>query len=181
MIALFREPRRRAVSAWNHGKHTHHLGTADANSHYPNSRERFEEETPTLEHFSRHMHVVACQTKMLIGGQCGMHHNFTNASLAEARRRLNNLAFVGLTDHYNASVCLFHSMWGGEIAPYMFQNARPGKMHSDRPPRKLPGGGFQERPSAWSRLSEEDDPIDQATFRAARTLFVKRLAEAGLI
>jgi hypothetical protein len=72
VLALFRDPRRRLTSAWNHGKHTHHLGTSDAESRFPRSRELLEKETPTLQDFARHRHVRGCQVKMLVGGQCGM-------------------------------------------------------------------------------------------------------------
>lgn len=128
VVALFRDPRKRAVSAWNHAKHTHHLGTKNAESLFPNSRQNLEVDTPAVRDFARHMHVQACQTKMLVGGQCGMYHNLTTERIEEAHRRLKHLAFVGLTDAYNMSVCLFHQMWGGVPQPHMFANARPASV-----------------------------------------------------
>lgn len=69
VVTLFRDPRKRALSAWNHMKHTHHLGTKDAESRFPNSRKLLETETQTARDFGRHKHVKSCQTKMLVGGQ----------------------------------------------------------------------------------------------------------------
>lgn len=188
VIGLFRDPRRRAVSAWNHNKHTHHLGTNDATSRYPSNvsqpgtRLQLERATQTVGEFARHPHVQGCQTKMLIGGQCGMHEDLTPTKLTDASSKLYKLAFVGLTEYYNISVCLFHDMWGGDPQPHMFQNARPAKTHSDEwRPRKLPGGGLQLKPSAWKTLNPDDDPNDFALYLEARKIFVQRLHERGFL
>ena len=69
IVTLFRDPRKRAVSAWNHAKHTHHLGTKNAESMFPNSRNELENSTLTVRDFAKHKHVQACQSKMLVGGQ----------------------------------------------------------------------------------------------------------------
>lgn len=53
------------------------------------------------------------QVKMLVGDDCSVPLNITRAIFEEAERRLHNMAFVGLTDAFNASVCLFHHMYGG--------------------------------------------------------------------
>lgn len=176
VVTLFRDPRRRAVSAWNHNKHTHHLGTKDAESKFPKSRELLEKETQNVKDFARHKHVRACQTKMVVGGQCGMYHEIDADLFKQAKANVEKMAFVGLTDYYNASVCLFHEMLGGEPQPYMFMNARPADAHKKTwKPRKLPGGGMQERPSAWETLSELDDPMDYELFVHAKKIFVERL------
>lgn len=182
IVTLFRDPRRRAVSAWNHAKHTHHLGTKDAESRFPNSREKLERETQTVIDFARHVHVRACQTKMLVGGQCGMYMNITEEIRSMANERMRALAFVGITDAYNASVCLFHHMWGGTPQPHMFANARPATAHRKKwKPHKLPGGGLQVRPSTWHNLSSTDDPDDFALFLLAKSIFLHRLREYGLL
>ena len=182
VVALFRDPRRRAVSAWNHNKHTHHLGTKDAESKFPKSRELLEKETQTVSDFARHKHVQACQTKMVVGGQCGMYHEIDADLFQKAKENVEKMAFVGLTEYYNASVCLFHEMLGGQPQPYMFKNARPADAHKKAwKPRKLPGGGMQERPSAWETLSKLDDPMDYELFLHAKRIFVRKLQEYGYI
>ena len=40
--------------------------------------------------------------------------------------RLRRFAFVGLTEYYDASVCLFHEMFGGRVRPNEFKNVREG-------------------------------------------------------
>ena len=128
------------------------------------------------------MHVKSCQTKMLLGGQCGMFHNITPAMFQSAKKYVNRLAFVGLTDYYNASVCLFHEMLGGVPQPHMFKNARPAAAHKDNHKlRKLPGGGTQEKPTAWRTLSPADDPMDFELFEHARDIFTERLRKHGYL
>ena len=64
--------------------------------------------------------------------------------LKEATRRvLHDFAFVGLTDRWNASVCLFHAKYGGEVYAAEFANSRPGG-------KRLAGSGATEAASACS-------------------------------
>lgn len=46
-------------------------------------------------------------------------------NLALSRLR-DGFMFVGLSEEYDLSVCLFHAMFGGECLPVEFQNMRPG-------------------------------------------------------
>ena len=74
------------------------------------------------------------------------------------------------------SVCLFHETWGGSLEPHMFQNARPAVTHKKEwRPRRLPGGGMQEKPSVWTTLSPEDDPLDFELYEKAKHMFVQEL------
>lgn len=47
------------------------------------------------------------------------------ANLKVATDRLRGFKFVGLTDEYPLSVCLFHARFGGECLPSEFENMRP--------------------------------------------------------
>ena len=40
--------------------------------------------------------------------------------------RSEKMAFVGLTDYWTESICLFHAMFGGNITAHEFTNTRPG-------------------------------------------------------
>ena len=62
-FGLFRDPRRRIVSALNDNKHT--FGTRSY------SREYLVQQTPTLMSFAHHRAVQSCQVKMLLGQYCG--------------------------------------------------------------------------------------------------------------
>lgn len=69
--------------------------------------------TKTIEDYAKWPGIEACQVKMLLGDDCSVPIPITRAVYEEAERRLYNMAFVGLTDAFNASVCLFHHMYGG--------------------------------------------------------------------
>ena len=47
---------------------------------------------------------IGRQVKMLLGEDCAVPLKITRAVYEEAERRLHNMAFVGLTDAFNASV-----------------------------------------------------------------------------
>jgi hypothetical protein len=46
--------------------------------------------------------------------------------------RLSNFAWVGITDFWATSICLFHARFGGEAAEVDLQNIRPGSSGSGR-------------------------------------------------
>lgn len=54
----------------------------------------------------------------------------TEHEVQTAIDRLRTFAFVGLTEHWKLTVCLFHAMFGGEIRTSDFLNSRRGD-HSD--------------------------------------------------
>ena len=57
-----------------------------------------------------------CMTKMVLGKQCSEKYQLTHADLAEAKRIVREeLAFVGLTERWQESIRLFHSMHGGTL------------------------------------------------------------------
>ena len=55
-----------------------------------------------------------CMTKMVLGKGCSTKYQLTQADLQEAQRIVSNeLAYVGLTEHWQESVRMFHAMHGG--------------------------------------------------------------------
>lgn len=83
----------------------------------------------------------------------------TPAMTAEACRRVGLFAFVGITDYWDASICLFHAMHGGPMQPAELQNVRPGRHQ---------GAGLKE----VSCVSDHDMQLYGCAFR----LFRQRLA-----
>lgn len=102
----------------------------------------------------------------------GCRHPRVEPDLPTALARLEGgFAFVGLTDEYALSVCLFHAMYGGTCEKAEFINARPSH-----------GGAFEEstRPktAAGGRAFFDGyvDSADSALFAAADRRFRADLA-----
>lgn len=58
--------------------------------------------------------IAGCYTKMLTHRFCAEAVPLTLSDLRRAENRLRSgMAFVGLTEAWNASVCLFHAQHGG--------------------------------------------------------------------
>jgi len=180
VMILFREPRKRLVSSWNNNKHSY--GITGSYRQEINACQ-------TLQAFVAHRSIPSCQLKMLLGQNCASISSVGESDLARGITRIKEeVKFVGLTDSFNASVCLFHHMHGGTPLPYMFQSVgreRSSKFlfHNYKDTKKykpLPGGGDRVPPEAWMDLKEEDDALDSRLYKEARTLFVRRLKEYGL-
>lgn len=180
VLTLFRDPRKRLVSAWNNNKHSYGAGKV-----------ALEEirEIQTLEGFVAHPNTPGCQTKMMVGKTCSDARRPDATLVAEAKRRVEHvLKFVGLTDSFNASVCLFHHMHGGIPQPYMFQTVGKERsshflFHNYSQTKKyhgLPGGGDRVHPDAWMTIDTAADPDDWELYQFARALFVQRLKEYDL-
>ena len=94
-VGLFRDPRRRLVSGWNDNKHSYAMGA------YYHPRGPIDEvklmrnSTQTVEEYAAWPGISSCQTKMLVGEDCSVPLNITEAIFDEAHRRLLNMPFVG--------------------------------------------------------------------------------------
>ena len=103
-----------------------------------------------------------------------------NAShVAEAIRRIEQeLAFVGLTERFDESICLFHARFGGRPVPAQFVNVRPmvntTSTVSSAAAWARAGGGGGGR-AAKAAAAWVDDPWDTAVHAAARARFERDL------
>ena len=89
-------------------------------------RVRLQQEARTVKEYAEFPGIAGCQTKMLSGRNCASPQTLTPDDLRAAKRVLRRgYSFVGLTEFYNESVCLFHAQHGGEVSPYSFFNSRP--------------------------------------------------------
>mmetsp|Transcript_79650 Transcript_79650/g.140588 ORF Transcript_79650/g.140588 Transcript_79650/m.140588 type:complete len:386 (-) Transcript_79650:152-1309(-) len=87
--------------------------------------------------------------------------------LDQALTRLDGFGFIGLTEHYNLSVCLFHVMFGGECLPIEFANMR--------------SADYVEDPAVLlEKLQGLEDPYDNAIYSKASTVFWDRIARYGI-
>lgn len=52
----------------------------------------------------------------------------THKDALEACRRVKQMGFVGLTNKWEESICLFHAEWGGEVRSAELLNTRPNEL-----------------------------------------------------
>ena len=94
-VALFRDPRRRLVSGWNDNKHSYSMGTYNSPRGPIDEVAVMRNTTQTVEEYAAWPGIGGCQTKMLLGDDCSVPLNITEALFDEAHRRLLNMPFVG--------------------------------------------------------------------------------------
>eukprot|EP00929_Paragymnodinium_shiwhaense_P120412 TRINITY_DN92352_c0_g1_i1.p1 TRINITY_DN92352_c0_g1~~TRINITY_DN92352_c0_g1_i1.p1 ORF type:complete len:380 (+),score=28.96 TRINITY_DN92352_c0_g1_i1:43-1182(+) len=71
--------------------------------------------------------VRDCQAHMLTGQMCGT-GSTSPASFQAAASVVTQLGFVGLTEEWALSICLFHARFGGTCYKSSFKNLRPGTL-----------------------------------------------------
>lgn len=92
--------------------------------------------------------------------------------------RLNNhtlFPFIGLTDHYNESVQLFHAQYGGKASSAEWGNTRKGK-HENQIGRQKP---FVTHP-ALSLITPDADEADWFVYETVRDRFASDLLRFGI-
>lgn len=128
VFTLLRSPRTRVVAGYHQW-----FVTGDARRTHPGHVHASAEEICALARTSNHSVMApGAMVRMVLGDPLGKGYFFTSAaqpSLAQADAacaRLRQFAFVGLTERWNATVCLFHAMHGGRAHAYELANVRPG-------------------------------------------------------
>jgi hypothetical protein len=106
-----------------------------------------------------------CAVNMLSGRQCSA--KGSHEDLPRAVSRLPKLGFVGLTNHWELTVCLWHAKFGGKCLPAEFKNLRPGS-HTH-------GGTYNE-----SSFESSFRPADDTIYEAAAELFAKEMVQYGV-
>jgi hypothetical protein len=182
LVTLLRDPRQRLVSAWNNNKHSYGATGSDRKAI---------EATQTLHDFIVQPGISSCQTKMVLGLSCAGDKTPISAKQLEIAKRVirEQFSFVGVTGSFNASICLFHHMFGGAPRDYSFQAVGLERSsdflfkHYHRTPKfkPLPGGGKRVPSEAWKQVSVDSDPNDWELYQTAVTLFIDRLKSVGLL
>ena len=108
--------------------------------------------------------LSGCYAKLLTGRACNADVSLQSSDVALAVSRLRrDFAFVGLTEFFDVSVCVFGAMFGGTFAPAnMLQNFRPNR-HSNRS----------------ELLTDYVDKDDEAVYSAAAQLFESQVRNFG--
>jgi len=167
-IGMFRKPAQRLISAYIDGYHTQ--GFSDET--YASLRKQCDGQSVAC--FARYPGVAGCTTRMLTGKRCaddpasypeGMPSHIER--VPDAIEALNKMKFVGITEEWDESVCLFHLMFGGVLYSDEFHDVHQG-------PR--------DRSNTWdeSELAGFVDEADEAIYDAALLRFrVLRRKYAG--
>mmetsp|Transcript_31815 Transcript_31815/g.46805 ORF Transcript_31815/g.46805 Transcript_31815/m.46805 type:complete len:316 (-) Transcript_31815:92-1039(-) len=132
-FTMFREPMERLRSAYSFGKHLSKL----------------KNDSISFDTYLNEKHIPNCQLKMILGFGCAefVDPQHLNISLALERIQAPNF-FFGITDRWDESICLFHSMYGGSTQQFELKNNRKTK-------RVQAGTGYINRTFAESFFFDE--------------------------
>lgn len=114
VVAMFRDPDQRLLSAYNWIKRTSGCCTVDWGWEPPVFR-------PVLEAIRHHnispgdaiARFTGCQTNMILGRGCMTQGNISTEQVADAKRRISLFRFVGLQEQWTMSICLFNYIMTG--------------------------------------------------------------------
>lgn len=178
-VALFRKPRNRLVSAFLFGN-----GMMIPPGHLYSQNETMQKEifqyiantSYPIMTYSSFVGIRSCQTKMVLGHNCGTEVHISGELLVEAKRRVeHDFAFVGLTEEAAASAKLFYAMHGEgksepKVKPYT-KMYRANLNHSK-----------QTRSHLLEVLKEQNwsDPPEQALYQHVRRIFYERCAKYNI-
>lgn len=95
------------------------------------------------------------------------------------RRLKTAFAFVGITEFWSESICLFHRQLGGDSGELELGNVRPGVHAMNETSRcRLDVKNQQVKPAEDGRLGVHEsaalDPFDTVVYQAALRLFLER-------
>lgn len=129
--------------------------------------EKKADETLPLCNFLSKYNMFGFQTGWILGSKGRGYLHLTHSEQALACHRLHFFAFVGITDFWDASICLFHKEFGGFDLDADSANVRLGKYNH----------------TAASSLLEQgcEDEADEHLFQCALDLFLSRLSKTVCI
>lgn len=180
-LALMRQPEQRMVSAYRHKCHSYQP------SAFPPPA------PPSCKHLSANAYAKltkGCMVKMLTRGgtSCGRPPPPSDDEVALAVRRLQQFAFVGIMEHWELSICLFHIKFGlGSCHRDELVNMRPGydtkskatMLRENRTRLQL----FNSVPPEHNVTSwhmTETDQYDRVVYAAALDIFRRDLEAHGV-
>eukprot|EP00930_Biecheleria_cincta_P089106 TRINITY_DN78368_c0_g1_i1.p1 TRINITY_DN78368_c0_g1~~TRINITY_DN78368_c0_g1_i1.p1 ORF type:complete len:367 (+),score=50.83 TRINITY_DN78368_c0_g1_i1:56-1156(+) len=118
--------------------------------------------------------VENCAVNMLTGKTCEAKDN---PDVEAAVRKVGELGFVGLTEEWNMSVCLFHAKFGGRILASEIYNTRPGVYRTAQEDKqKLETLTAQ----AERMLGDWPATIEMRVYEAARARFWQEIERWGV-
>mmetsp|Transcript_61271 Transcript_61271/g.146032 ORF Transcript_61271/g.146032 Transcript_61271/m.146032 type:complete len:312 (+) Transcript_61271:47-982(+) len=170
LVGMFRQPEQRILSAYYDDDHN--FGAANQLLAQLGSWCGSEDGMPKMPLLDFAQHWRGGMAYQLIGkGLGGVLGRFwrpptTHHEAIEAARRVREgFAFVGITEMWDLSMCLFHKMFGGACQPSDFDDIRP----------TTPGKTAKAEYNVSELLGWEDD-ADAVVYEAALDVFHKNLA-----
>ena len=175
VVAMFRRPSQRLMSAFAWMKEAPKCCTRDWGmgnmtgpcigqlAQEPECRRRSEIfHMKDAAAFARTPGALGCQTKMLLGRRCQDDKFYPSREGQERARQFvdNDMAFVGLLEEWERSVCLWHARFGGPLYRAELTDTRPTTSVLGQPT------GYNE-----SVLDGIVDPADELIYDAAATRF----------
>jgi hypothetical protein len=113
--------------------------------------------------------VENCTVNMLTGRQCG---DAGEAHIVRAEESIEELGFVGLSEEWALSVCLWHRKFGGRVLPVELNNARPGVMTA--------ASGAATKYNIHALLGDWRPTLDVRVYEAATRRFWREISEFGI-
>jgi len=154
LVGFFRQPEDRLISAWYHGKHSWSGPPPQNITEFADRIQGCQVRTLTMDGWRR-------------WEVCGNRHKPSKEQVQQAVQLVSNMRFVGLTEQWDFSICLFHKVMNGTCSDHDFVNMRPGSKHSDKD-------------SAKALLGDSTDPYDTPLYEAAQRRFWDLMADNGL-
>lgn len=119
--------------------------------------------------------VENCMANMLTGRRCQARGL---PDVPKAVQVVRAAAFVGLTDHWLLSICLFHAKFGGRVFREELANLRPGVLAKAQAASQDPRYRWY-RAKAAAHLADWQPRADTEVYAAALVRFRQELARHG--
>jgi len=137
VVGIFRQPSQRLLSAFRDGLHS--TGFQKEDSLAMHAEVQYGTEGAEAR-YARYPGIAGCTARMLTGGSCAeslwargdQPFDGGKARLKEAVLMVEKMAFVGLAERWDESICLFHRMFGGKVNTGELANYHPGRGHTDK-------------------------------------------------
>ena len=151
VFTMLRDPKIRLLSAFHFGRH----GSQNQNT--------------TMAEYLQEPQIANCQIKMVLGHRCYMKVDPSLLNVDKAIQRITSEHFfMGITDRWDESICLFHAWYGGSTQPFELRNNRPTTKKE------------QEVENSTQDLDQYSD-LDFKLFSRATQVFEARLKEANCL
>lgn len=160
-VGMFRRPNQRVISAFHDSYHA----SGFTQTTMDNLRSACPEGRSTPACFAKYPGIAGCMTRMLTGGMCAedpyaavlVGKAKSDTRTKDAGVALRAMSFVGITEEWDESVCLFHLMFGGRMDPAELKDVHRGPGHLHEYDESVMDGFV--------------DPDDEKTYAAAQARF----------